>query len=94
MNENKRIHILVSGRVQGVGFRAFVQRTASELDLAGWVKNVSFNQVETEAEGPAFQLEQFLQAIQVGPRSARVEHTRVSWLDPIGTEKPFEIRFR
>ena len=55
-----RLHIRVSGRVQGVGFRAFVQQSGSLFGLTGWVRNIGYDQVETLAEGSRTVLERFL----------------------------------
>ena len=92
--EKERIHIMVSGRVQGVGFRAFVQRTANELGLSGWVRNVGPNQVETIAEGNPQVLKSFLEAVFTGPRGSRINESNFHWEIPIGDLTSFEIRFR
>ena len=94
MLETGCIHIFVSGKVQGVGFRAFVQRTADELGLSGWVRNVGFNQVETVAEGSPDVLKRFLETIRVGPRSGRVDDVNFNWEVPLGEFDRFEIRYR
>lgn len=65
---------LVTGRVQGVGFRYFVQRRAVELGLAGWVRNRPDGGVEVLAEGPVAALAKLRQALECGPSLARVEH--------------------
>jgi acylphosphatase len=93
MLETGRIHIFVSGKVQGVGFRAFVQRTADEFGLSGWVRNVGFNQVETVAEGSPDVLKRFLETIRVGPRSGRVDDVNFNWEVPLGEFGRFEIRY-
>ena len=87
-----RIHIWVSGRVQGVGFRSFVQQSGSLFGLTGWVHNVSYDQVETVAEGPREVLEKFLQVVQTGPRASRVVETRMEWETPSGEFHYFEVR--
>jgi len=92
-HESGRIHIYVTGRVQGVGFRAFVQHTAVELGLCGWVRNVGYNQVETIAEGSPQVLDHFLEAVRTGPRGARVNGSNFNWEIPLGEFKAFEIRF-
>jgi acylphosphatase len=65
---------MVSGRVQGVGFRFFTLRAANQLGLAGYVKNNWDGTVETYAIGEPAQLEEFKRMIAEGPRSARVEN--------------------
>jgi acylphosphatase len=86
------IHIAVSGRVQGVGFRWFVAKKARELRLAGWVKNRPDGKVEVAAAGDAASLELLEAAVAAGPPGAEVEH--VEKLSPItsgGLTSPFQI---
>jgi acylphosphatase len=63
---------LVSGRVQGVGFRYFVQAKATELALAGWTRNLDDGRVEVYAAGPAERLSDLAAALHLGPRMADV----------------------
>ncbi|MDB5073925.1 MAG: acylphosphatase [Chloroflexi bacterium] len=75
----RRIHVVVTGRVQNVGFRAFVQLRASELGLSGWVRNLSHGrQLEFEAEGDERAVDQLLIAVRRGPPSAHVESVMVN----------------
>jgi acylphosphatase len=73
------IHFLIQGRVQGVGFRWFVQREASELELRGWVRNTEDGDVEVVAAGEAGDMEELRVSLRRGPRGSRVdrivEHT-------------------
>lgn len=71
------MHILVEGRVQGVGFRAFTERQARELRLVGWVRNLRGGQVEALAAGPQEVLEEFLQRLRQGPPAAMVTRVEV-----------------
>ena len=87
-----RVHIWVRGRVQGVGFRAFVQQLATMMGLKGWVRNVGWDQVETLAEGDKAVLEKFVQAVQVGPRASQVEDSRIVWEPASGEFASFEVR--
>jgi acylphosphatase len=89
----KRVHLMVTGRVQGVGFRAYVQHTAHKLGLAGWVRNVGINRVETVAEGHPDVLMNFIEAVRSGPRSGRVDDLRLNWEDKLENFAKFEIRF-
>lgn len=66
-------HLLVRGRVQGVGFRRSTRRAAEELGLAGWVQNLPDGRVEVLVEGEAAVLERFLAWIRRGPPAARVD---------------------
>jgi acylphosphatase len=86
------IHIEVSGRVQGVGFRWFVAKKARELHLAGWVRNRPDGQVEVAAAGDAPSLELLEAAVAAGPPGAEVEH--VEKLPPVAVDSltaPFQI---
>ncbi len=91
-NDTVRAHVWVSGRVQGVGFRAFVQQSGVMMRLAGWVRNVGDDQVETVAEGPRETVERFVEVVKNGPRASRVEVANVDWETPQG-EQGFRIRF-
>lgn len=66
-------HYFISGRVQGVGFRAFTQKLGSELGLKGWVRNLADGRVETVAKGPSAVLLQFEQRLRRGPSRSTVE---------------------
>jgi acylphosphatase len=67
------LHFLVKGRVQGVGFRWFVQREAAELGLRGWVKNTDQGHVEIVAAGDAALLAELKVALRKGSRGSRVD---------------------
>jgi acylphosphatase len=69
----QRIHLVVHGRVQGVGFRHFVTREARALGLAGSVRNRPDGSVEVEAEGGPGALAELAAAVRRGPPGARVE---------------------
>jgi acylphosphatase len=87
-----RAHLHIRGRVQGVGFRAFVQEIGARLGLTGWVCNVGYDGVEAMAEGHRSALEHFLEEARRGPRSARVEDFRVDWETATGEFSRFEMR--
>lgn len=86
-----RVHVWVSGRVQGVCFRDFAQRWASSFALGGWVRNLGDNRVEVLAEGDREGLELLLERLRIGPRAARVENLEVRWEDPRGEFVDFRI---
>lgn len=67
------LHFLIRGRVQGVGFRWFVHREASELDLLGWVRNTEDGDVEVVASGAAEDLAELRSSLRHGPRGSRVD---------------------
>lgn len=82
MRDNiSRLNVIVTGRVQGVGFRMFVQRHAERLGLVGYVRNDHTNscRLEVVAEGTKDDLEELLRQLQHGPGGARVEDVQVSW---------------
>jgi len=68
------LHFLIKGRVQGVGFRWFVHREASELDLRGWVRNTEDGDVEVVASGEERDLAELRVSLHRGPRGSRVDH--------------------
>lgn len=71
--ERIRTHVIVSGRVQGVWFRESTRRTAEELGLSGWVRNLPDGRVEAEFEGSRDAVEQALAFVREGPEHARVD---------------------
>jgi acylphosphatase len=87
-----QLYATVHGRVQGVGFRAFVEQTAHMLKLTGWVRNRWDGSVETAAEGPRPALEQFLAALYRGPRSSNVTDIDFDWLTATREFKDFRVR--
>ena len=87
-----RVHIWVIGRVQGVGFRAFVLQSGPMFGITGWVHNVGYDQVETVAEGPRAVLERFADVVKTGPRASRVDEARVEWEAPTGEFVGFQVR--
>jgi acylphosphatase len=75
------LHFLIRGRVQGVGFRWFVHREASELELLGWVRNTEDGDVEIVAAGDAEDLGELRSSLRRGPRGARVDNVIEHHLD-------------
>jgi acylphosphatase len=83
----KRIHAIVSGVVQGVGFRFFTKYLAERFELNGWVRNRTDGTVELEAEGPEETISAFLRELQAGqPRAAHVSGIEI---DEIPVKKDF-----
>ncbi len=91
-DETARVEAVVSGRVQGVGYRAFVAREASAAGLLGWVRNEPSGAVRIVAEGRRAVLERFLDAIHVGPALARVARIDETWTPPRDLHGGFEVR--
>ena len=88
----KRLHAIVEGRVQGVGFRAFVLTRARDLQLTGWVRNRSDNEVEVVAEGEDIALARFELLLQKGPTLSRVDNIRSDYTPPTGEFSAFHVR--
>lgn len=75
----RRLHAIVSGRVQGVSFRYYTTQTARQLNVVGWVKNLPDHTVEVVAEGENSALERLLEFLHKGPSGARVTNVDVDW---------------
>jgi len=92
-SEVVRAHIWVKGRVQGVGFRASVEYSARQIGgLIGWVRNVGEDTVEAVAEGERASVERLIEAMKQGPRSSRVDESKVDWETPTGEFNGFGIK--
>ena len=83
--------IVVSGDVQGVGYRFFAQRAAEELKLSGWVRNLPDGRVQVEVDGPRARVEELLARLRVGPRLASVADVAVTWKAASGSARGFTI---
>ena len=88
----RAVRILVSGRVQGVGFRYFVAGQARALELAGFVRNLGDGRVEAVASGPAEKIEALHAACRRGPPGSRVEGVEVAEAEDHALPQLFEIR--
>jgi acylphosphatase len=86
------LHAFVHGRVQGVGFRFFVERHANRLGLVGYTRNLGDGSVEVLVEGPRPALEQMASELRRGPRMAHVDRVDASWKDASGGFEAFAIR--
>jgi acylphosphatase len=87
-----RLHLIISGRVQGVGFRFSAYDQAKDLALAGWVRNTPGGEVEIVAEGSRESLKLLAAWAHLGPPSAHVTDVREDWLDSTGEFTEFRIR--
>lgn len=87
-----RLHVFVHGRVQGVGFRYFVQKNARALFITGWVRNTPAGTVEVVAEGPQYILDRLLKFVQEGPHAAIVKQLETSWESPTKEFSDFKVR--
>ena len=91
--ERVRVRAVVTGVVQGVGFRFFAVHLAREHGVAGWVRNRVDGAVELEAEADSGAVETFLKDLRIGPRGAEVAGLAVEKIAPLGTEREFSVRF-
>jgi acylphosphatase len=82
----------ISGRVQGVGFRYFVQEAAIREGVTGYVRNLFDGSVEAYVEGEAEAVTRVERAIRMGPRGAHVTSVQVDDEEPAGSHKEFSIR--
>ncbi|MDB4953808.1 MAG: acylphosphatase [Myxococcales bacterium] len=87
----RRVRAIVTGRVQGVSYRASTASEATRLGIAGWVRNRSDGSVELEAEGPDEHIAALLRWCEYGPPAARVARVAVEELAPTGAEREFKI---
>jgi len=87
----KRVKLVISGRVQGVGFRYWVKKTAWELGIAGWVKNLSDGRVEAVFEGNEMLIKKIINECWQGPPLSKVDEVKVI-REKVKEMKGFEIR--
>ncbi len=91
--DNKRVRLIIRGRVQGVWFRDSTRRQAARLGVTGWVRNLPDGSVEVVAEGPADKVDKLVQWCHEGPPAARVDQViedEEAWR---GEFDSFEIRY-
>ena len=81
MTDRRIVHLIVRGRVQGVGFRAFVEETAFDLGLKGWVRNRRDGTVEAVAAWASTAVDALIEAVRRGPRMARVDAVDIAEAD-------------
>ena len=89
----ERVHLVISGDVQGIGFRAWARQQARALELTGWVKNRDDGAVEVVAEGRKKDLEELIKACLAkrDPASQEVEKVEVEWGGTTGESLSFEV---
>jgi acylphosphatase len=88
----KRVHLFVSGRVQGVFFRAHTRDLAQKLGLSGFVRNLPDGRVEVVAEGPEEKLQELIEFCHRGPPLAYVTNVEIRWEEPTGEFRGFSVR--
>jgi acylphosphatase len=87
-----RLDAIVTGLVQGVGFRYFVLREAMALGVTGWVANTPDGAVRCVAEGPRESLEALSERLEAGPAAASVDRVSIAWMPATGSFVSFEVR--
>ena len=94
MTDLASVQVLVYGYVQGVFFRAFASRRATELGLTGYVRNLPDGEaVEVSAEGDREKLQELIDYLKVGPSAAKVERVETNWSEYTGSYSHFSIRY-
>lgn len=89
----QRLHGIVHGRVQGVGFRHATTVTAYELGLSGWVRNLPDGTVEVMAEGDQATLSQLALWLHEGPPGSRVDSVLIAWGEATGEFRGFAVTY-
>ncbi len=85
--------IVVSGMVQGIGFRYFTQRKARQYNLSGYVKNLPNGNVLCEVEGDEGIVRDFIKELKIGPAFSRVTNVQVNISPELYGYKSFEVKF-
>ena len=91
-NEPVRLHAIIHGRVQGVGFRYFVLNASRPHNVTGWTRNRINRTVEVVAEGKREDLENFLKELHQGPPASQVTKIDIEWLPTTGEFDNFQVR--
>ena len=91
MEDRTRVHVFVSGEVQGVNFRQEIADKANEQGVVGWVRNLPDGRVEAVLEGPRDEVYRVVGLCRAGPKGARVTNVQVD-REPPKNEKTFKIR--
>ena len=92
MLKKARVHIFISGKVQGVFFRAETLTKAEELGLFGWVKNLENGKVEVLTEGEEEKIKELIGWLKRGPVLSKVDRLDLKWQEHKGEFKNFEIK--
>jgi acylphosphatase len=88
----RAVEVRITGRVQGVSFRAYAAREAVRLELVGWVRNEPDGSVAAHLEGPDDDVEEMVAWCRQGPRAARVDRLEVHDVAPSGASR-FEVDY-
>ncbi|MBI3590700.1 MAG: acylphosphatase [Candidatus Melainabacteria bacterium] len=87
----EQAHLTISGRVQGVFYRASCQEVAQRLGLRGWVRNAPTGQVEVLAQGEKEKIEKLIEWCKKGPPSAKVSDVKIEWEKILEQFNVFEV---
>lgn len=90
--EEVQKHIFISGKVQGVGFRAFIRREAAVLNIRGWAKNLIDGRVEAVIQGDKNKVAQMIEKLKEGPSYARVDNLKINE-EKLTEYSDFQIKF-
>lgn len=90
-DELTRVHLLISGRVQGVFFRATTKEEARARGLTGWVRNTGDGRVEAEVQGSSDAVDQLIEECRTGPPMASVTDVEVEPIDVVSDESRFRV---
>jgi acylphosphatase len=89
--DHVRAHVHISGRVQGVNFRAWLRDRARDVQVMGWVRNLGDGRVEAVFEGERAAVQRMVSQCYSGPIRAEIERVAVEWETPTGKEGLFSI---
>jgi acylphosphatase len=92
-DDMRRVHLWISGRVQGVFFRSSTQEQARARGLTGWVRNAPDGRVEAEIQGVPAAVEHLIAECRDGPPAARVTDVEVAYIDVIPDEQGFAVAY-
>ena len=93
VNQKMQLYVLISGKVQGVGFRHFTRVNATKLGIKGYAKNLTNGKVEVVAEGKKEQLYALVRQLRIGPTPSKVDNVKIEERDFTGQFDSFGIRF-
>ena len=87
-----QVHLIISGKVQGVFYRASCQEVAQVLGLTGWVKNLQDGNVEVLAQGEKEKIEKLIEWCKKGPSGAKVSGVEIKWGNVLNNSLSFEVK--
>ncbi len=93
VNRKVQLYVLISGKVQGVGFRNFTRSNAKQLGINGYAKNLANGKVEVVAEAEKLMLNELVRKIWEGPRASKVDDVKIEERDFTGEHKSFVVRY-